>query len=177
MTYFYIIAFLVLGPFNNSLVDYVALGGVSQLFRLLQPPLVPPDARSISESQVKGRQDIWNEVLVLLREICFATPHLADRVATRTHIIFLFTMLQHTCVFENSMNLLEEILAVRNEAFSLADIPKFYEMVEKFTTRQLAVSFKSFVSRHLFYCLLICFFLFFLSLSYPIYSTSVAYSL
>jgi hypothetical protein len=101
---------------------FVALGGVTELLKVMEPPHVHPDARQHPMHRIRDGNEIWNEVLVLLREICFATPLLADRVFSKSHIIFLFTMLRHSAVFENTMNLLEEILAVRVETFSLAEV-------------------------------------------------------
>jgi hypothetical protein len=117
---------------------FVSLGGVRQLLRLLEPPLSTPDARAMTDRGVKRQADVWNEALVTLREVFYSTPLLADKVTTTQHIVFLFTMLHHQSVFENSMNLLEEILASRNETFSLAEVPRLYPLVQQFSTRQVA---------------------------------------
>ena len=101
---------------------FISLGGVTQLLRLFEAPISAADARSMTENGVKRRAEAWNEVMVLLREVLYSTPLLADRVVTSRHIVFLFTMLHHQSVFENSMNLLEEILASRSETFSLAEV-------------------------------------------------------
>ena len=47
-------------------------------------------------------------------------------------------MLTHTCVFDHVMNILEEVLAFREDTFNLGLIPHFYSMVETFSSRQLA---------------------------------------
>lgn len=101
---------------------FISLGGVNQLLRLFEAPISTADARSMSENGVKRRAEVWNEVMVMLREVMYSTPLLADRVVTSRHIVFIFTMLHHQSVFENSMNLLEEILASRSETFSLAEV-------------------------------------------------------
>lgn len=101
---------------------FIALGGVKQLLRILEPPLSTADARSMAENGVKRRAEMWNEVMVILREIFYSTPLLADKLTSTQHVVFLFTMLHHQCVFENTMNLLEEILASRSETFSIAEV-------------------------------------------------------
>ena len=41
-------------------------------------------------------------------------------------------------MFDDTMNLLEEILASREETFSLLLIPNFFSLVDSFSSRQLA---------------------------------------
>ena len=78
-------------------------------------------------------------------------------------VVFLFTMLSHRSVFENTVSLLEEVrgttceippllpqaplpaclshlqvLAVRIDTFSLALVPDLYGLVSKFSARHLA---------------------------------------
>jgi hypothetical protein len=110
---------------SNDRETFVALGGMHQLRRFLEPPLSPPDARTIPKSNIKARTELWNEVLVLLREICFSTPQLADHLFGRSHLVFLFTLLAHQSVFDNAVHLIEEILAVRDETFCLGEVRWF----------------------------------------------------
>ncbi|CAM9273885.1 unnamed protein product, partial [Ectocarpus fasciculatus] len=143
---------------------FISLGGVNQLLRLFEAPISTADARSMSENGVKRRAEVWNEVMVMLREVMYSTPLLADRVVTSRHIVFIFTMLHHQSVFENSMNLLEEILAtilcvylscMVNTTFPqcfvciapfipplshlfLSQVPALYSLVGQFSTRQMA---------------------------------------
>lgn len=49
-----------------------------------------------------------------------------------------FTYLRHQSLFDNTMNLLEEILASRTDTFSLALIPKLFSLIRGFSSRQLA---------------------------------------
>ena len=117
---------------------FVEFGGMKLMLSLLEGPLSKPDARHIPSSQIQRHVELWNEVLVILREVCFAVPSLSDSVFSDNHLVFLFTLLSHDFVFENTMNLLEEILAVRMETFCLSLVPDFYKLVGKFSTRRLA---------------------------------------
>lgn len=96
------------------------------------------DARDLNKNHIQRYALVWNEILVLLREICYSIPNLANQIFTSSHIIFLFTMLSHDNLFENAMNLLEEILAIRMESFCLEQIPNFYSLLDQLSTRRLA---------------------------------------
>jgi hypothetical protein len=117
---------------------FVQFGGVQLLLQVLEPPLSEVDARRMPSSQIQRHVEVWNEVLVLLREVCFAVPHLADSVFSDQHLAFLFTLLHHEYVFENTMNLLEEVLAVRQETFCLSQVPGLYSLLDGFSARRLA---------------------------------------
>ena len=117
---------------------FVQFGGMQLLLEVLEPPLSKPDARDMPPSQIQRHVELWNEVLVLLREVCFAAPSLADCVFSDQHLVFLFTLLSHDFVFENTMSLLEEVLAVRQEAFCLRLVPNLYDLLGSFSTRRLA---------------------------------------
>lgn len=81
---------------------------------------------------------MWNEVMVILREIAYAIPSLGEKIITTDQMVFFFTMLAHQPLFDNTMNLLEEIMAVRDDTFQLSLVPDFYSLVGKFSSRQLA---------------------------------------
>ena len=117
---------------------FVALGGMHLLLRLLGKPFCEPDARSMSSSAVNRHSELWNEVLVILREVCYSVPSLSEQLFGNTHIVFFFTMLMHRSIFENSISILEEILAVRIETFSLALVPDLFSLISKFGARHLA---------------------------------------
>ena len=118
---------------------FVALGGTQEIMRLFSKPFMTTnDARKEKSDLFRRRSELWNEILIILREICYALPTLADNIFTKEHITFLFTLLSQSSIFENAMNLLEEILAVRVDVYSLAVIPEFYNLVDKFSVRQLA---------------------------------------
>lgn len=117
---------------------FVEFGGIDLLLQLLEAPLSPPDARDIPSSQIQRQVELWNEVLVLLREVCFSLPGLSDSIFSDAHVVFLFTMLSHNFVFDNTMNLLEEIFAVRKDTFCLSQVPKFFDLVGGLSPRRLA---------------------------------------
>lgn len=118
---------------------FVRWGGVELLLRLFEKPFVAhSDARNYTNPDVGRKCEVWNEILVILREVCFAIPSLSEKVFGMPHIVFLFTMLSHQSVFDNTMNLLEEILAARDDTFQLSLIPDVYNLFDKFSARQLA---------------------------------------
>jgi hypothetical protein len=118
---------------------FILLGGINLLFECLCPPLIQAtDARDMNPSQIQRYSVFWNELLVLLREICYSIPNLANQIFSDTQIVFLFTMLAHDTLFDCAINLLEEILAIRMESFCLCHIPNLYSLIDSFTTRRLA---------------------------------------
>jgi hypothetical protein len=96
------------------------------------------DARDLNTSHIQRYAVVWNEILVLLREVCYSIPNLANQIFTNSQVVFLFTMLSHENLFENAINLLEEILAIRLETFCLDQIPNFYSLLNSLSTRRLA---------------------------------------
>lgn len=117
---------------------FISFGGMDSLLKLISPPLVPVDARLIAKDKISRQSDLWNEILVIFREMIMSIPSTADLFFTNQHIIFLFTLLSHHSVFDNVMNTLEELLAVREDTFSLVTIPRFYSLVRDFSARHLA---------------------------------------
>ena len=118
---------------------FVTRGGMEMLLKLFEPPLVSQsDGRNIPADEVRLRSELWNEILVILREVCFAIPSLSDKTFKTEHMVFLFTLLSHQSLFDNAMNLLEEILASREDTFSLSTVPNFYSLIGRFSARQLA---------------------------------------
>ena len=131
-------AFVITSAKRQERELFVNLGGMEFLLKLFQKPFGAPDARKISSQSIQRRSELWNEVLVILRELAFAIPSLADNLFGDSEITFLFTMLVHNSVFDNTMNLLEEILATRADMFSLSSIPDVFSLLSSFSTRQLA---------------------------------------
>lgn len=115
---------------------FILFGGVKLLCQLFGPPFGARDARNIS--LVSGKSEVWNEVLIILREIAIAIPSIAERVFENRDIVLFFTLLNHHSMFDNAMNLLEEILAARDETFNLIEIPNFFSLLNSFSSRQLA---------------------------------------
>jgi hypothetical protein len=117
---------------------FIRIGGVDALLQLFSKPWSDPDARMTSTTHLHRKSELWNEVLVILREVAYALPTSSTYFFGMNHIIFLFTMLSHESVFENSLNLLEEILASRSDTFDLVQVPELESLIAKFTTRQLS---------------------------------------
>eukprot|EP01038_Epipyxis_sp_PR26KG_P014534 gene14534-19515_t len=117
---------------------FASLGGLQLLLKLFEYPFGSHDARLISETTFLEKSDVWNEVLVILREIAFTIPSSSEKIFDQHHIVLLFSYLCHHSVFDNTMNLLEEILACRDETFSLASVPNLFTLLNRFSARQLA---------------------------------------
>ena len=117
---------------------FIQVGGVDLILQLFKKPWSDPDARMTSPATLQRRSELWNEVLVILREVAFAVHSSPNNLFGNDHIIFLFTLLSHASVFENALNLLEEVLTFRLEPFHLALVPDFCSLISKFSTRQLA---------------------------------------
>jgi hypothetical protein len=116
---------------------FVTLGGMRLLLNLIEVPLCESDARKIPPNTIQRKAEFWNELLVLLREVCYAVPSLGDIAFSTNHLVFFFTFLSHECVFENTMSLLEELIAIRADSFDLGVVPNLYSLIDHFTTRQL----------------------------------------
>lgn len=54
---------------------------------------------------------MYNDALVILRELCFSVPDVAHRLFAEEIIVFLFTLMGHPSFFDHSVGLIEEILA------------------------------------------------------------------
>lgn len=117
---------------------FVSLGGMHLLMRLFEKPFCMSDARVMSTLLVNRHSELWNEVLIILREVCFTIPFLSEQLFGNSHVVFFFTLLVHRSVFENSISMLEEILAVRIETFSLALVPDLFALITRFGARHLA---------------------------------------
>lgn len=118
---------------------FVMNGGIDALLVLFKPPFLKyRDGRKIPVEEVRRRSEMWNEMLVIIREVAYVIPTLADRIFNTEQMVFFFTMLCHQSVFDNTMNLLEEMLAAREDTFQLSAIPDFYNLMGMFSSRQLA---------------------------------------
>jgi hypothetical protein len=117
---------------------FTAMGGAESLLKMFLPPFSPIDAEQITRGQMQERSEMYNEVLVIIRELLSSVPSIADQFIDTKHMIFMFTLLRHQSVFDNTMHILEEVLATREDTINLGLIPKFNSLVTKFTPRQLA---------------------------------------
>ena len=116
---------------------FILLGGFDLLLKLFERPFVPSDLTITTFSNIDyfnnpRRVEVWNEILVILREISYYVQSSANLLFSQRHITFLFTLLAHPSVFESAMNLIEEVLSARLETFSLSLIPHFYKLVSPF---------------------------------------------
>jgi len=117
---------------------FVQMGGVELLLLLLQPPFMSKDARNELPSSINRNSELWNEILVILREVFYALPSYCDIVMSNEIILKLFTMLGHTSIQENTMNLLEEVLAGRKATFPLELVSNLHSLINNMPPRQLA---------------------------------------
>lgn len=117
---------------------FVAFQGPETLLRLLEAPFCSPDARDMTREVVNSRSEAINDVFILLRELCYCTPHLASRLARQDIITFLMTSLSHTTFFDHAIGLVEEILADQSQTFYLGLIPDLGGLLRSLSLRQLA---------------------------------------
>lgn len=54
---------------------------------------------------------VWNDSLVILRELCYSCPELANRLFGTDLVLFLFTLMSQPLFFDHAVGLIEEILA------------------------------------------------------------------
>lgn len=83
---------------------FVAVGGMNTILRLFSKPFTELDARAMPTTTFQRYAETWNEMLVILREVSYSIPSLSERVFDQDHVVFLFTMLAHRSVFENSVS-------------------------------------------------------------------------
>ncbi len=116
---------------------FVALGGLQLLLQLFEPRLSGTDARNTSPAVMLNRSELWNEVMALLRELVFVIPNMADNFIADCHLSFMFTMLGHRHLFESTMSLVEDILAIKVDTFDLSKVPNLYALLDGFSSRQM----------------------------------------
>jgi hypothetical protein len=72
---------------------FTALGGPELMVQLFQRPFALPDVREMKPHLLARRIDVWYEVLVLLRELCFTDHDLSARLTSDSFLMQLFTMM------------------------------------------------------------------------------------
>lgn len=112
--------------------------GPETVIKLFAAPFGRADARSLTPDEVKERSELWNDVLVLLRELCYAVPELGPRLFSTRFVLFLFTLLGHATFFDHGVGLIEEVLADQPITFPLSSVPRVSSLLRGFSIRQLA---------------------------------------
>ncbi|TMW64465.1 hypothetical protein Poli38472_011345 [Pythium oligandrum] len=104
-----------------------------------------PSVQNTQEAPPKGRHEtgtrkaILNDAMGILRELCYFSLPLAKQLCDKDGlIVYLFELMEDNKFFDNAAGLVEEILAVREDSFDLSRISRFHEIVQSFSSRQLA---------------------------------------
>ncbi|GLE03130.1 hypothetical protein PINS_up012009 [Pythium insidiosum] len=85
------------------------------------------------------RRTVLNDALGILRELCYFSIDLARDLSDKDGlIVYLFQLMHENKFFDNAAGLVEDILAVREDSFDLSRVPRFNEIVQSFSSRQLA---------------------------------------
>lgn len=103
----------------------------------------PPQSLSEKEKKLyKTRARILDvEILCLstLYRSCFSTFYVADRLsAQKSSISLLFETMRHKALFADSICVVEELLAVAEETFSLTEVEGFDDLVQSLSQSELA---------------------------------------
>jgi hypothetical protein len=118
---------------------FTVLGGIYDILQFMNtPPFGAPDIRNVPPHTISIRSETWNELLIVLREIAYAIPSMPSQVFSVSSIKFFFTLTSQPSVFDNCVQLIEEILSNRNDSFPLILVPNLYKLIEGFPARQLA---------------------------------------
>eukprot|EP01105_Mastigella_eilhardi_P005469 TRINITY_DN1716_c1_g1_i2.p1 TRINITY_DN1716_c1_g1~~TRINITY_DN1716_c1_g1_i2.p1 ORF type:complete len:841 (+),score=219.08 TRINITY_DN1716_c1_g1_i2:43-2565(+) len=82
---------------------------------------------------------LQNHCLVILRELCYFVTDAGDDIARNDRFVqLLFRMLRNPLTFNNSVGLLEEVLAARPKGFCLTKINNFQEFVCGLSVRRMS---------------------------------------
>jgi hypothetical protein len=82
---------------------FTALGGPELMLQLFQRPFALPDVREMKPHLLARRIDVWCEVLVLLRELCFTDHDLSARLTGDSFLMQLFTMMSEVSATQCNM--------------------------------------------------------------------------
>lgn len=95
---------------------FVIVGGFDAILKLLSRTFIAGFSRPLKQLLSQNSQT-WNDVLYVFREVIFAAPALANTSVNRDHVLFIFSMLCESSVFEGAVSVLEELLSLRSETF------------------------------------------------------------
>lgn len=85
------------------------------------------------------RKHVLNDTMAILRELCYFSANLANQLCDKDGlVVYLFQLMGDVRFFDNASGLVEEILAVRDEAFDLSRVPSIHAIMESLSSRQLA---------------------------------------
>lgn len=130
--------FQVKGKKRQQREYFVLYGGLQAVLQFFTLRGVPKNGRTMSPEQMTRRVEVFCIVLVLLRELIVSNASIAEQFFDDSLIATLMTYLSHKQIFDHTMNLLEEILAIRHETFPLSSVPDFSALVEGFSSPQLS---------------------------------------
>lgn len=82
---------------------------------------------------------LWDQCLEILRELCMSSAFFSENFSVhREFLVCLFGLMEEKSTFNSAALLAEEMLGVREETLSLADVPNFAALVKNLSFNQLA---------------------------------------
>ncbi|KAL7689068.1 putative short transient receptor potential channel 4-associated protein [Plasmopara halstedii] len=111
----------------------------SDVRALWETPMPVTLAPTKSGTNASLRKHALNDTMAILRELCYFSSNLAIQLCDKDGlVVYLFQLMGDTRYFDNASGLVEEILAVRDEAFDLTRVPSFHTVLQSLSSRQLA---------------------------------------
>ncbi|EEY56317.1 uncharacterized protein PITG_09826 [Phytophthora infestans T30-4] len=111
-------------------------GDIRSLWETPVPVTIAPTK---SGTDASLRKHALNDTMAILRELCYFSVNLAVQLCDKDGlVVYLFQLMGDVRFFDNASGLVEEILAVRNEAFDLTRVPNFHSVMQSLSSRQLA---------------------------------------
>ncbi|KAG6954231.1 hypothetical protein JG687_00011920 [Phytophthora cactorum] len=106
---------------------------------LWETPVPVTIAPAKSGTDASLRKHALNDTMAILRELCYFSVNLAAQLCDKDGlVVYLFQLMGDVRFFDNASGLVEEILAVRDEAFDLTRVPNFHTVMQSLSSRQLA---------------------------------------
>ncbi|KUF80615.1 Short transient receptor potential channel 4-associated protein [Phytophthora nicotianae] len=106
---------------------------------LWETPVPVTIAPAKSGTDASLRKHALNDTMAILRELCYFSVNLAVQLCDKDGlVVYLFQLMGDVRFFDNASGLVEEILAVRDEAFDLTRVPNFHTVMQSLSSRQLA---------------------------------------
>ncbi|KUF95301.1 hypothetical protein AM588_10005387 [Phytophthora nicotianae] len=101
---------------------------------LWETPVPVTIAPAKSGTDASLRKHALNDTMAILRELCYFSVNLAVQLCDKDGlVVYLFQLMGDVRFFDNASGLVEEILAVRDEAFDLTRV-----LMQSLSSRQLA---------------------------------------